>query len=174
MGARRFREPLIPTAQGPRPAYEPPVRQDQAAYQPPVSQDKDEEFRQYLRQKAAESEAKRDAYMQGRGSNLRPGTNRPFTTQPNENYVRETRQQAMKAFLEKAGVQGRADDEQNNVRVPNVSSMRMAGDFASSLSNPFADELNPSKSVSDELEKLRYGVSGPTKTQSPYTSFLGG
>jgi len=90
------------------------------------------------------------------------------------NYVSEMRRAGSQMFGQALGMETPSETEEDTLKVPGISSSRMAGDIVKSLSGGFTDQLDPTKEMTQGIEDMRYGVTGTTKTKSPYTSFLGG
>lgn len=90
------------------------------------------------------------------------------------NYIGEMRKAGSQVFGQALGMETPSDTDEDTLKVPSLSSSRMAGDIVKGLSSDFTDQLDPGKEMTQGIEDMRYGVTGTTKTKSPYTSFIGG
>ena len=72
-------------------------------------------------------------------------------------------------FNQALGINTEGADE-SAVKVPGVSTSRMAGDILQGFGDKLGERLDPTKAVEEESDPSRYGIGAPVKPDARYTA----
>ena len=83
--------------------------------------------------------------------------------------VGEVRRAGSQIFNEALGVNTEGQDE-DAVKVPGVSTSRMAGEVLKGFTDKLSSQLDPTKAMEEETDPTRYGIGAPSKPEARYTA----
>lgn len=83
------------------------------------------------------------------------------TTRP-KSMVGEVRKAGSQMFSEALGVNNDAQQDEG-LKVPGVSTSRMAGEILQGFSDSLSEKLDPTKGAEEEVDPSRYGIGAPNK-----------
>ena len=83
--------------------------------------------------------------------------------------VGEVRKAGSQIFNEALGVNTEGENE-DAVKVPGVSTSRMAGEVLKGFTDKLAGQLDPTKAMEEETDPSRYGIGAPAKPEARYTA----
>ena len=83
--------------------------------------------------------------------------------------VKEVRKAGDQIFSQALGINTEGTDE-SAVKVPGVSTSRMAGDILQGFGDKLGEQLDPTKAVEEETDPTRYGIGAPAKPDARYTA----
>jgi len=83
--------------------------------------------------------------------------------------VGEVRKAGTQIFNNALGIntEGVEDDA---VKVPGISTSRMAGEVLKGFTDKLSAEIDPTKAAQEDIDPERYGIGAPTKPDARYTS----
>jgi len=80
-----------------------------------------------------------------------------------KSMVGEVRKAGSQMFSEALGVNTEGAQQDEGLKVPGVSTSRMAGEILQGFSDSLSEKLDPTKGAEEDVDPSRYGIGAPNK-----------